>query len=80
MVCVFLAFALSGERGVSQMGLGLAVAIFIDAFIVRSLLVPALMHTLGDWNWWLPGWLDRLLPQLRVEGPDKAWDDNLVDV
>jgi RND superfamily putative drug exporter len=49
-------------------GLGLAVAVLIDATIVRIVLVPATMKLLGDWNWWLPGWLDRLLPNLDVEG------------
>jgi putative drug exporter of the RND superfamily len=50
------------------MGLGLAVAVLIDATIVRMVLVPATMELLGDWNWWLPKWLDRILPRVHVEG------------
>jgi RND superfamily putative drug exporter len=49
-------------------GLGLAAAVFIDATVVRMVLVPATMELLGDRNWWLPAWLDRLLPNLHVEG------------
>jgi len=49
-------------------GLGLATAVFVDATIVRVVLVPATMQLLGDWNWWLPGWLDRRLPRLDLEG------------
>ena len=49
-------------------GIGLAAAILIDATIVRMVLVPATMELLGDRNWWLPGWLDRLLPNIHVEG------------
>jgi putative drug exporter of the RND superfamily len=67
MVVVFTAFA-SGRLGpLQQMGFGLAVAVFMDATIVRVLLVPASMRLLGDWNWYLPKWLD-WLPQLHVEG------------
>jgi len=51
-----------------MMGTGLAVAILFDATIVRMVLVPATMELLGDRNWWLPGWLDRILPNLDVEG------------
>ena len=49
-------------------GLGLATAVFVDATIVRMVLVPATMALLGDANWWLPGWLDRILPHLDLEG------------
>ena len=56
------------ERTMKMMGTGLAVAIFLDATIVRMLLVPATMELLGDKNWWLPRWLDRILPNLDVEG------------
>ena len=51
-----------------MIGVGLAVAVFVDATIVRMVLVPATMKLLGDANWWLPGWLDRLLPHLDIEG------------
>jgi RND superfamily putative drug exporter len=66
------------------MGTGLATAILLDATIVRMLLVPATMELLGDKNWWLPGWLDRLLPNIdvegRVEAPPAAEEPELVSV
>jgi RND superfamily putative drug exporter len=67
MVAVFIGFAAGRLGPLQQMGFGLAVAVFMDATIVRSLLVPASMRLLGDWNWYLPRWL-RWLPQVRVEG------------
>jgi RND superfamily putative drug exporter len=68
MVLVFGAFILGGERVIDLFGVGLASAVLIDALVVRSVLVPALMLMIGDANWWLPSWLDRFLPHLRVEG------------
>jgi len=68
MVLVFGTFILEPERTVKLMGVGLASAILLDATIVRMLLVPATMELLGDRNWWLPRWLDRILPNLDVEG------------
>ncbi|MBV8219806.1 MAG: MMPL family transporter, partial [Solirubrobacterales bacterium] len=68
MVLVFGAFILGGERIIDLFGVGLASAVLLDAVIVRSALVPALMLMIGDANWWLPSWLDRVLPHLRVEG------------
>ncbi len=68
MICVFASFILGDDPTIKMFGLGLAVAVLIDATIVRTVLVPATMKLLGDWNWWLPGWLDRLLPNLDVEG------------
>lgn len=67
MVVVFLGFATEGDVVVKQLGLGMAVAIVLDATLVRMVLVPATMSLLGHWNWWLPAWLDRLLPTVRVE-------------
>jgi RND superfamily putative drug exporter len=67
MILVFLSFLLNPSIIIQQFGVGLAAAILIDAFVVRTVLVPALMHLFGRANWWLPGWLDRLLPTLRVE-------------
>jgi RND superfamily putative drug exporter len=67
MVAVFIGFAAGRLGPLQQMGFGLAVAVFMDATIVRSLLVPASMRLLGDWNWYLPRWL-WWLPQVRVEG------------
>jgi RND superfamily putative drug exporter len=71
MVVVFGSFVFGDERVIKEFGLGLAVAIFVDATVVRMLLVPATMELLGDANWWLPGWLDRILPNVHIEGePD----------
>ncbi len=67
MVLVFLGFVL-GDRSIKLMGLGLATAVFVDATIVRMILVPATMELLGDKNWWFPGWLDRIVPRINVEG------------
>jgi RND superfamily putative drug exporter len=68
MVAVFAAFVPSQDVVLKTIGIGMASAIFIDATIVRLLLVPAVMHLLGRANWWLPAWLDKRLPQLHVEG------------
>ncbi|MEV7404676.1 MMPL family transporter [Streptomyces sp. NPDC091267] len=70
MISVFLAFVLSGDRVIAMFGIALAAAVALDAFVLRTLLVPALMHLLGGANWWLPGWLDRRLPRLSIEPPD----------
>jgi len=67
MICVFSAFILSSQQPIGEFGLGLAAAVLLDAFILRTLLVPALMHLSGRANWWLPGWLDRALPHLSIE-------------
>ncbi len=68
MFCVFAAFALGDDRQLKLFGLGLAIAVLIDATIVRMLLVPATMELLGDRNWWFPRWLDRFMPKIQVEG------------
>lgn len=68
MIVVFGSFLLETDRVVKLMGFGLALAVFLDATVVRMLLVPATMELLGDRNWWLPKWLDRLLPTVNVEG------------
>ncbi|MPY92725.1 MAG: MMPL family transporter, partial [Acidimicrobiia bacterium] len=68
MVVVFGSFLFENDRILKLMGTGLAVAILLDATIVRMLLVPSTMELLGDKNWWLPRWLDRVLPRLDVEG------------
>jgi RND superfamily putative drug exporter len=68
MVVVFGSFLLENDRVLKLMGIGLATAIFLDATVVRMLLVPATMELLGDKNWWLPRWLDRILPSIDVEG------------
>ena len=68
MVCVFGAFVLSHDRSLKLFGLGMAVAVFVDATVVRMILVPATMELLGARNWWMPAWLDRILPRIDVEG------------
>ena len=76
MVVVFGSFLLENDRVFKLMGTGLATAIFLDATIVRMLLVPATMELLGDKNWWLPRWLDRILPNVDVEGhAEPVFDD-----
>jgi RND superfamily putative drug exporter len=78
MIAVFVAFVFGGQRQVAEFGLGLASAVFIDAFILRTVLVPAVMHSLGRSNWYLPRWLDRLLPHVSIEPPDRTYDDDLT--
>ena len=68
MVCVFSAFVLGDDRQLKLFGLGMASAVFVDATVVRMILVPATMELLGARNWWIPRWLDRVLPHLNVEG------------
>jgi RND superfamily putative drug exporter len=70
MVCVFTSFVLNGDPIVKEFGVGLAIAIAIDATLVRCLLVPAVMVLAGDRMWWLPRWLDRILPRISIEGED----------
>jgi RND superfamily putative drug exporter len=67
MIAVFLSFVSQPDPVAKMFGIGLAVAVFIDATIVRIVLVPATMVLLGDRNWWLPGWLDRILPKMSLE-------------
>ena len=70
MVFVFGGFVLNGDPTVKQFGIGLAVAVILDATVIRCLLVPARMVMLGKYNWYLPRWLDRILPHLNIEGAD----------
>ncbi|MFD7279014.1 MMPL family transporter [Streptomyces sp. NPDC059862] len=72
MVCVFLAFVLSGDYAAAMAGVGLAAAVALDAFILRTALVPAAMHLLGRANWWLPAGLEKRLPHLAVEPREEA--------
>ncbi len=65
MICVFLSFTMSHDPVIKMMGIGMAAAVAVDATIVRGLLVPSTMTLLGDWNWWLPAWLDRILPHVH---------------
>jgi RND superfamily putative drug exporter len=68
MTAVFSVFILTGVPSIKELGMGNAVAIAIDATLVRLILVPAAMQLMGRWNWWLPGWMDRLLPHIGLEG------------
>ncbi|WP_369172543.1 MMPL family transporter [Streptomyces sp. R28] len=70
MISVFLAFVLSGDRVIAMFGIALAAAVALDAFVLRTLLVPALMHMLGGANWWLPRWLDERMPRISIEPPE----------
>lgn len=72
MFCVFAAFAGGGMRLIAEFGVGLAVAVLLDAFVLRMVLVPALMHLAGTANWWLPRWLERRLPHFSVEGDSSS--------
>ncbi len=67
MVCVFFSFAVGGERIIAEFGIGLGGAVLMDAFILRTVLVPSLMHFFGKANWWMPKWLDRVVPHVAVE-------------
>ncbi|HEX8053983.1 MAG TPA: MMPL family transporter [Thermoleophilaceae bacterium] len=67
MVAVFAVFAMTGVPSIKEIGLGLSVAIALDATLVRLVLVPATMEIMGEWNWWLPKWLDRILPHTDFE-------------
>lgn len=67
MVTVFGGFAAATLIPIKAMGFGLAVAVFLDATLIRAVLVPASMRLMGEWNWWLPGWLDRILPKVSLE-------------
>lgn len=69
MIAVFIGFAFAGMPLVAQIGVACAVAIAVDATVVRLVLVPALMAMFAQWNWWLPGWLDRVLPSVDFEKP-----------
>jgi len=81
MISVFLAFVLSGDRVIAMFGIALASAVALDAFVLRTLLVPALMHLLGGANWWLPAWLDRRMPRISIEPPEsRAAHERLTDV
>jgi putative drug exporter of the RND superfamily len=69
MICVFLSFVLGDDRAIKLFGFSLASAVFLDAFVVRSLLLPAVLHLLGERTWALPAWLERRLPSIAIERP-----------
>jgi RND superfamily putative drug exporter len=70
LVCVFGSFVFGDQHALQVFGLGLAVAVLVDATIVRLVLVPATMELLGDKNWWLPHWIDRVLPHIQIDVTD----------
>jgi putative drug exporter of the RND superfamily len=72
MIAVFSSFILGDARVIKLFGIGLGSAIFVDAFIVRTMLVPSLMHLLGPANWWFPKWLERFTPRISLEAPEPA--------
>ena len=82
MIAVFLGFMLTPGRPIKIFGLGLASAVFLDAFILRTMLVPSLMHMFGNTNWYFPKWLNRITPRVSVEPPDEEahWDDTEPEV
>jgi putative drug exporter of the RND superfamily len=69
---VFLSFVTSPQVVIKQLSIGLAASILIDATVVRLLLVPAVMYLFGTSSWWMPRWLDRVLPRIDVEGATEA--------
>jgi RND superfamily putative drug exporter len=79
MVAVFGAFVPSDQVFLKLIGVGMATAILVDATVVRMVLVPASMQLLGDRNWWLPAWLDRLLPRFAVEGTNAVPSTDIDD-
>jgi RND superfamily putative drug exporter len=72
MICVFLSFTTTLDPVIKMLGVGMAAAVAVDATIVRGLLVPSTMTLLGSWNWWLPSWLDRVLPHVHDAAPVAA--------
>ena len=70
MVCVFLSFMLGDERTIKEFGFGLAAAVFLDALVVRCVLLPAVLELLGPTTWRLPHWLDARLPHINIEGSE----------
>jgi len=79
MIVVFGSFLLGGIRILQEFGFGLGFAVLVDALVIRSLLVPAAMHLIGPANWALPGWLDRILPNLAIEAAPEAAPDGHED-
>ena len=77
MICVFLSFMLGDQRSIKEFGFGLAVAVFLDAIVVRCVLLPAVLEILGPVTWALPNWIDRRLPRIRIEG--HAADEEALD-
>ena len=80
MICVFLSFMLGDQRSIKEFGFGLAAAVFLDALVVRCVMLPAVLEILGPTTWALPDWIDRRLPRIRIEGhgaEEDALDEQL---
>lgn len=75
MLCVFASFGFSGERIVSAIGIGMAIAVIVDAFVMRLILMPALMTLIGSKVWWYPAWAERITPRVSIEGPANTGAD-----
>ncbi len=67
MISVFVSFALGGLRVIDEFGVGLGGAVLLDAFVIRTVLVPALMHYIGKANWFMPKWLEKVVPHLAID-------------
>ncbi|WP_375501294.1 MMPL family transporter [uncultured Jatrophihabitans sp.] len=80
MICVFMAFVFGGQRVIAEFGVGLASAILLDALVVRTILVPAVMQLFGKWNWYLPAAVDRVLPHVSVEGPSQPPTEDVPEL
>ncbi len=78
MVCVFLSFMLGDERPIKEFGFGLAIAVFLDALVVRCVMLPAVLQLLGGLTWKLPRWLDARLPELNIEGSSPASTEPVI--
>jgi RND superfamily putative drug exporter len=78
MTAVFGAFILDPQIFLKIIGIGMAAAVIIDATIIRLVLVPSTMELLGDKNWWMPAWLDRVIPHLDIEGSHAAAPTHVV--
>jgi RND superfamily putative drug exporter len=80
MISVFISFVFGGEPTIKMMGLGLATAVFVDATIIRMVLVPSSMRLMGNANWWFPKSLDRIIPNLDIEGESRLPDPEFETV
>jgi RND superfamily putative drug exporter len=80
MVAVFAVFAGTGTPSIKEIGVGMSVAIALDATLVRLILVPATMEIMGRWNWWLPGRLDRVLPHAGFESGGRRSAEPALDL
>ncbi len=80
MVCVFMSFMLGNERSVKEFGFGLAIAVFLDALVIRCVLLPAVLELLGETTWRLPRWLDTRLPHINIEGSGAREASELPDI